>query len=372
MATNANLPFAMHQYAEHNHVGHAHRLIENGWLTEHNIDDPNEKLETPLYCAVKGVASKMVLFLLRNNADPNGIDDEHIPIIHAFTPDDYEEPSALIVQYLLDYGADPNTNNQNDGSILHMVLNETRFYSDAIVHLVRLLVQKRANANTLNKKGRPPLVLLRQWSEDVAIQCAEALLEYGADPTMIIYHNANSDDEDYDNDDVDTNDEPKSIIEYFKPTYPKLSHMLGNYTEWKWSNRSDVMAMRVLAYRARNITDDRAGGVQESIDKTGDLDALFPELIDLVARKVAESRNALTPPKPGTAVWPRYEEVVLSESDESDNESDNEPDESDNQPPIQSNGLNPDAFWTGDDGEFEDHLPTDEDLAALHKVPSDD
>ncbi|WP_133137514.1 ankyrin repeat domain-containing protein [Legionella rowbothamii] len=117
---------------------------------------------TPLYSAVENGHLETVQLLLKNQANPNGVNEAAPSPLYIAAKKGYTE----IVSLLLDYGA-----NLEQGSPFSTAAQNGRLKT------VRLMLQKGANPNTINRRGLTPLYLAAQKGHRKTVKL---LLEIGA------------------------------------------------------------------------------------------------------------------------------------------------------------------------------------------------
>lgn len=122
-----------------------HRYIEN------SVFGKEEKIRTPLRCAVDQGNIDICRALINNGADPNLADEFHITPLHFAVSDGYSD----ICKLLLKNGADPNLLSGSHSNAFHHGATSP----NCSIETYKSLLKKVKNINEKNQLGRTALML---------------------------------------------------------------------------------------------------------------------------------------------------------------------------------------------------------------------
>ncbi|KAJ5069352.1 ankyrin repeat [Anaeramoeba ignava] len=139
-------------------------LVRNGA----KIDARNAYQETPLHRALKDDMDDLV-FVFFDDIKENNKENKQ----------ERKEINTLqIVAFLLENGADPNIQDQDNNTAFHLVLS-LESYSN-LLEITQILIKNRANANVPNFKNETPFHLACQLQHPASIQIIHLLIQNGA------------------------------------------------------------------------------------------------------------------------------------------------------------------------------------------------
>ena len=150
------------------------RILSNGMV---DIDYITEWVGTPLYLASRLGQSVIVQLLLDAGADPNKNSKEWAMVTPLVIATEYGHLN--VVKMLLDGGAPQNIAGGYGCTCLHIAAREG--HNDVL----KLLLMKGANPNAAMKKiqaGCTPLHYAAKWGNEDGVRC---LLQSGANPNMV-------------------------------------------------------------------------------------------------------------------------------------------------------------------------------------------
>ncbi|KAL9037395.1 MAG: hypothetical protein Q9180_003739 [Flavoplaca navasiana] len=166
---------AIHQAAEQGFVDVLQRLIQSGA----DVNAQNKYKHNPLFFAVDGGHYAAAEFLLQHGADPNTqyqLGETALHTASYILDKGHDQKRRAMIQLLCDYGADPNIpNNFGDTAVFSAIRSR---YIDTI----HSLISKDSDINAKNNRGETPLYLAIQYGlEEIIVD----LLRRGANPTAI-------------------------------------------------------------------------------------------------------------------------------------------------------------------------------------------
>jgi len=191
-----------------------------------NINSKDEEGNTPIIKAAEFNNNDMVKFLIKNDADINLKNDEgEIALIQAVENDNVDMVKILleedlktgdgsnlniiyhegkyspllmaghnknkdIIKLLLEFGADPDLQNSEGNTVLHVMLKINPDKQDQIIEIINILFEYGINPNIKNNNGNTPIVdmvMINQHktyytSQKIVLNLVQLLIENDADP----------------------------------------------------------------------------------------------------------------------------------------------------------------------------------------------
>ncbi|KAH6886791.1 hypothetical protein B0T10DRAFT_442909 [Thelonectria olida] len=148
---------ALHLAIEKRQETTANKIVQKHRGT---VDEQDKYGKTPLFCAVRTANKKLTAFLLRNHADVNALDSQHLTPLHTVAGIQFwpEGDSRIdVVNELLSHGAEVNTKDVFGESPLH---DAAWRFDDK---LMTLLLQHGADAECRNFDGQTPRDVLPKF-----------------------------------------------------------------------------------------------------------------------------------------------------------------------------------------------------------------
>jgi uncharacterized protein len=147
----------------------------NNFLHEKRSADEQKKAVSHLLFTTVGSAAtaKFVTKLLDCGADPNTKDkqDGYSVLHNSFNYDNTD-----ILSILLDHEGDVNSQNKRGTSLLHTALNHHKYKNPNYCKYVKLLIDRGANVNIVDRNEFTPL----RYAKDVKCDaCIKLLVEHG-------------------------------------------------------------------------------------------------------------------------------------------------------------------------------------------------
>ena len=139
--------------------------------------------------AVKAKKNSLVRKLLKQQADPNGIDQDGSTPLHWACYLTHETDNMRCVELLIEHGARVNTKDQEGWTPLHWAIEKLYYKQENTTYTypcLELLIDKGADVNVKDNNGYAPLYYLirnirNHYSGEETKACLKLLIDKGAD-----------------------------------------------------------------------------------------------------------------------------------------------------------------------------------------------